>query len=177
MARRAPFVLLAVVGLAAPAVAADALYPLTFRANVALDPGGTVGRWGVGVDRLPKGGFGVGFGISTGFANMAKPEGAPANMPANSGAFLEPIVRPGYVFAVDGEVRVTGWVGVGVAPVIDFLERGKRLSIIAEPAFLMAVSRFAFGLSLRIGGVATSSVPDESGGFSLGFGIALGAMF
>ncbi|MBK7400987.1 MAG: hypothetical protein IPJ34_33215 [Myxococcales bacterium] len=177
MARRAPFVLLAVVGLAAPAVAADALYPLTFRANVTLDPGGTVGRWGVGVDRLPKGGFGVGFGISTGFANMAKPEGAPANMPANSGAFLEPIVRPGYVFAVDGEVRVTGWVGVGVAPVIDFLERGKRLSIIAEPAFLMAVSRFAFGLSLRIGGVATSSVPDETGGFSIGFGIALGAMF
>lgn len=177
MARRAPLVLLAVVGLASPAVAADALYPLTFRANVALDPGGTVGRWGVGIDRLPKGGLGVGFGISTGFANMAKPEGAPATLPSNGGVFLEPIVRPGYVFTVDGEFRVTGWAGVGVAPVVDFLNRGTRFSIVAEPAFLMAVSRFAFGLSIRIGGVAKSSVPEESAGFSIGFGIALGAMF
>ena len=131
----------------------------------------------MGIDRLPKGGLGFGFGVSAGFANVAKPEGAPANSPANNGYFVEPIARPGYVFAVDGEPRITGWAGVGVAPIVDFLNRGTRFSIVAEPAFLMAVSRFAFGLSMRIGGVATSSVPEETGGFSIGFGIALGAMF
>lgn len=152
-------------------------YPITFRAQVALDPGGTVGRFGVEVARFSGEGFGLGVGLAGGFSQLATPEGAPAGQPKNSGFWVEPVLRPGWVFSVAGDPPFVGWAGVAITPTFDFLTFGNRFSLLAEPGFQLGVGRFWFGLSMRIGGLVTSSVAGETGGFSIGFAVALGLVF
>lgn len=152
-------------------------YPLTFRAHIALDPGGTIGRFGLEVARFSGHGFGLGLGLAGGRAQLATPEGAPAGQPANSGFWVEPVLRPGWVFSIAGDPPFVGWAGVAITPTFDFLTFGNRFSLVAEPGFQLGVGRFWFGLSMRIGGLVTSSVPAETGGFSIGLAVALGLVF